>query len=215
MTSEVRKPTFFTSDLHIGHKSVLEFDRRPFRDLEHMHDVLISNYNATVPERGICYFLGDIGLGSSSLTREVVTQMNGVKVLVVGNHDRGYNSCYEMGFDVVMHGATIYLGENRITMSHCPLAGVFREDTNGMRNSTGDECWHGDIKNRKYSVADEGQFHLSGHIHSGPHNDKKRELGRQYDVGVAANNYTPVSISQIEKWIASVLSATGKVKTLI
>jgi len=28
---------------------------------------------------------------------------------------------------------------------------------------------------------------------------------------VAANNYTPVSISQIEKWIASVLSATSKV----
>lgn len=33
---------YFTADYHIGHKNVLEFDNRPFRDLDHMHEALIA-----------------------------------------------------------------------------------------------------------------------------------------------------------------------------
>jgi calcineurin-like phosphoesterase family protein len=40
-----RKSIFFTSDLHIGHLNSIKFDQRPFRDLDHMHEVLINNYN--------------------------------------------------------------------------------------------------------------------------------------------------------------------------
>lgn len=196
------KPTFFSSDWHIGHEKCLEYDSRPFRDLNHMHEALIARYNATVPESGICYFLGDMGNKTEDI-RNVITRLNGTKVLIVGNHDKGISTMYNCGFDVVIYSASIYIGDHRITMSHCPLMGVFREDTSKFRVPTTDN-WHGESRplHQRSSVRDEGQFHLHGHIHS--RKDKSQSvkiLDRQYDVGVTANNYTPVSISQIESWV--------------
>lgn len=196
------KPIFFTSDWHVGHENVLMLDARPFRDLEHMHEVLVSNYNATVPPDGVCYFLGDVGLCSEAILTSVLSRLNGTKVLVLGNHDRNANAMYRLGFDVVLNTASLLIGGELVTLSHCPLRGVFREDTAGMKGSDGSENWHGERRHLKYSVEDRGQFHLHGHIHSGPANDKPRTLGRQMDVGVPANGYRPVSRSQVESWVA-------------
>jgi calcineurin-like phosphoesterase family protein len=196
------KPTFFTSDWHLGHQKVLNLDNRPFNDLKEMHSALVTRYNSTVPHKGICYFLGDMGNKTSDL-KPVITQLQGTKVLVLGNHDHGINTMYNCGFDVVTYMACIYIGPHRITMSHCPLKGVWREDCSHIPKSVG-ENWHGEsrAKHQRHTIADEGQFHLHGHIHS--HKDKSKSqkiLGKQYDIGVTANNYTPVSLSQIESWV--------------
>lgn len=39
---------FFTSDLHLGHKGIIEFCNRPFRDTADMQNILIRNYNSIV-----------------------------------------------------------------------------------------------------------------------------------------------------------------------
>lgn len=166
-----------------------------------MHRGLVKRYNAQVPKDGICYFLGDIGVGSSETTKNVISQLNGTKVLILGNHDKKMNAMYECGFDVVLHNATIFIGGERVTMSHCPLRGVYREDVTGMRGVTGYQNWHNEHKNIDFSVTDEGQFHLHGHVHSPNKGRSEKILGRQYDVGVVANKYAPVSISTIESWI--------------
>lgn len=199
------KPTFYTSDWHIGHENALKFDARPFRDLNHMHETLIARYNATVPQNGICYFLGDMGNRSEDI-RKVITRLNGTKVLILGNHDKGMTSMYNCGFDVVLYGAFFYVGTNRVTMTHCPLLGVYREDTSGMKSAAAQENWHGETReaHKRCAIPDEGQFHLHGHIHSRKDRAQSQKiLGRQFDVGVPANNYTPVSLSQIESWIAN------------
>lgn len=205
--SNGRKPIFFTSDWHIGHKAALTFDERPFRDLEHMHKVLVNNYNAAVLENGICYFLGDIGLCDSGLINSVIRQLNGTKVFIMGNHDPGINALYSMGFDVVMYGAEILIAGELCTLRHCPLKGVWREDTTNMRGSMPGDHWHGESrkKHKLLTCEDFGQFHLAGHIH--PRKDKKvsiPNLGRQYDISVVSQNYRPVSISQIESYISKV-----------
>lgn len=170
-----------------------------------MHSELIRRFNNTVPVDGLTYFLGDVQTHSTELTKNVLSQMNGTKVLVVGNHDKNYNSCYNAGFDVVLHNATIYIQNQKVTMSHCPLTGTFREDTSDMKGSTPGENWHGEKKNERFSVKDEGQFHLHGHIHS-PNNGKSEKiLLRQMDVGVPANGYRPVHINQVESWIMKTL----------
>ena len=191
-----------TSDWHIGHLNSIKFDQRPFTDLDHMHRVLINNYNAQVPEDGLCYFAGDMGLTNSTTLKEVIAQLNGTKVLILGNHDKGHAAMYDLGFDVVVNSVTLYIAGERVTISHCPLPGLFRENTEGMRNCEPGDNWHGEKRHREYSVTDEGQFHLHGHIHSGPANDKLKIDGRQYDIGVPANNYRPVSLGTIESWIA-------------
>lgn len=198
----MKRKIYFTSDWHVGHANCIEFDNRPFNDLDEMHNTLVKNFNHYVPKHGVTYFLGDMGLCSNGLLNSIVTQLNGTKILVRGNHDGKMDSMYAAGFDVVIEKAQISIGNDIITMTHCPLKGIFREDTTGMRNSDGTDNWHGENKHRnKYSIEDFGQFHLHGHIHS----RKDRGLitdGRQMDVGVPAWNYKPVSISEVQRWIA-------------
>lgn len=198
-----RKGIFFTSDLHIGHSNCLKFDNRPFRNLDHMHEVLIGNYNSTVKE-GICYFLGDVGLCSADTVKNVISKMTGTKVLILGNHDKGVESMYKAGFDVVLHGATMQIAGERVTLSHCPLLGAYREQCEGMTGTQDNENWHGESrpKQRIFTTTNEGQYHIHGHIHSPNGGKSQKILGRQFDVGVVANNYRPVSISVIESWIA-------------
>jgi calcineurin-like phosphoesterase family protein len=200
-----RTNIFFTSDWHVGHSNSIIYDNRPFKDLDHMNRVLINNYNSAVKDTDVCYFLGDMGT-DKPMIKDVVSKLNGTKVFVVGNHDPGYNAMYDMGFNVVMHQAAIYIGKNRVTMSHCPLLNVYREDTSDMKGARPDSMWHGDHKNQAYSVEDSGQFHLHGHIHSPNKGKSTKILDRQYDVGVPANNYRPVSISEIESFIARYLN---------
>lgn len=198
-----RIPQFFTSDLHLGHKNVLEFDKRPFRDVDHMDQVLLNNIKSTVPPGSILYFVGDVGMGDDDRVRRFLGQISDrTLVLVLGNHDKTQNAMLCMGFDVVTYGLVLYVANQRVTVSHCPLRGVWRENTEGMRGANTGENWHGESKQHRFTFNDEGQFHLHGHIHSPNGGKSQRTLGKQYDVGVVANNYRPVSISQIESWIA-------------
>lgn len=205
---ENRKPIFLTSDWHIGHDNAIVYDERPFKDVTHMHESLITRYNATVPENGICYFVGDMGNKPAEI-KKIVDRLNGTKVLILGNHDKGMDAMYNAGFDAVMHGMVLYYRNERITVSHCPLLDTYREDCSLMARYEGmtkDDLpfWHGNNnpKHRALSTKNDGQFHVHGHIHSRPNHVKsKKILGRQMDIGVCANSYTPVSLSQIHSWI--------------
>ena len=149
---------------------------------------------------GITYFLGDMGLCSGELLASVVQRLNGKKILILGNHDnKGMYAYYGMGFDFVTYKAQISVGKNILTMSHCPLKGVFREDVSTMRNYVPErnDHWHGEWKyGDKYSFEDFGQFHAHGHIHSPNGGQSTRILDRQIDVGVPGNGYKPVSLSE-------------------
>jgi calcineurin-like phosphoesterase family protein len=163
-----------------------------------MHEVLVNNYNTAVDASALCYFLGDMGLCKSDVLRKVVARLNGTKVLVLGNHDKGATAMWRLGFDAVVNMAALEIAGHVVTMTHCPLRGVWREDVEGMRGAVPGECWHGERRHADFSIPDFGQFHLHGHTHKGP---EERTLGRQYDVGVRANGYRPVAIGAIESWI--------------
>lgn len=193
---------YFTADWHIGHKSVLEMDNRPWNNLNDMHKGLVKNFNYLVPDHGITYFLGDMGLCSGGLLKSIISQLNGTKILIRGNHDGNMYSMYNAGFDVVIDKAQINIGKNIVTMTHCPLKGVFREDVSGMLGATAGENWHKESWHKdKFSIEDFGQFHLHGHIHSPNGGKSKKILRRQMDVGVVAWKYKPVPISEIESFI--------------
>lgn len=199
----VAKKTFVTSDWHVGHQRSIIYDSRPFRDIKHMHSVLINNYNSSVSQDCVCYFLGD--LGWKGALADVYPKLNGKKIAVLGNHDNNPSYLYDIGFDLVLNGAMVTLGRSIITMTHCPLRGVWREDPvskdgTPMTNFTPGDNWHGESRHKAYSLPDFNQFHLHGHTHKLP---KERTLDRQFDVGVVANDYRPVSFSTIESWIAN------------
>jgi calcineurin-like phosphoesterase family protein len=166
-----------------------------------MHINLIINYNNQVPVDGVCYFLGDMCLGSAEVNKEVISQLRGTKILIRGNHDKNIESCYNAGFDVVMNSGSMIIANELVTFTHCPLRGLYREDTTYMKGNIEGENWHGESRSPDISIENYGQFHAHGHIHSPNKGQSQKILNRQFDCGVVANGYRPVHIGVIDAWI--------------
>jgi calcineurin-like phosphoesterase family protein len=83
------KPPFFSSDLHLGHKNIIRYCRRPFTNAGEMDRVLISNWNYTVGETDPVFFLGDLRYGSDAPpVSDYLPHLNGRITFIRGNHDQ-------------------------------------------------------------------------------------------------------------------------------
>jgi len=79
---------FLTSDTHFGHANIIKLSNRPFRDVQHMNEMLIKNWNSVVGPEDHVYHLGDVALGTFEDSIKCLGRLNGIKHLVTGNHDR-------------------------------------------------------------------------------------------------------------------------------
>ena len=83
---------FFTADLHFGHNNVINFKNtdgtkaRDFATVQDMEDAMVQMHNEIVKPTDKVYMLGDIAFNQRGLDK--VKQMNGIKILVKGNHDQ-------------------------------------------------------------------------------------------------------------------------------
>lgn len=79
------------SDMHLGHKNILNFTRddgtklRSFNSIEEMDEHIIDNWNRMVNSKDRVYMLGDVVIHRSSM--HTLGRLSGRKVLVKGNHD--------------------------------------------------------------------------------------------------------------------------------
>lgn len=80
--------TFFTSDLHFFHNNIIQFCNRPFDSVEDMNWKLIKNWNDVVQWNDHVWVLGDFSFGTVAETENILIQLNGIKHLIIGNHDR-------------------------------------------------------------------------------------------------------------------------------
>ncbi|MBP3702571.1 MAG: metallophosphoesterase, partial [Lachnospiraceae bacterium] len=78
---------FFTSDIHLGHRGVLDFDNRPWDNLEDMNEGLIKRWNDKVGKGDRVYILGDLCWLSGEKAKALVGRLNGNLYLIRGNHD--------------------------------------------------------------------------------------------------------------------------------
>ena len=80
---------WFTADQHFGHENVIKYCQRPFRNSNHMTEVLQGKYNARVTPEDTVFFLGDLTLSNSPFIIEgILKRLQGTKVLILGNHDK-------------------------------------------------------------------------------------------------------------------------------
>lgn len=78
---------FFTSDLHIGHNRAFLYEKRGFNNIQDHDDALVKNWNSVVREEDEVYILGDIMLNDDKHGIEYFNQLNGIKHIILGNHD--------------------------------------------------------------------------------------------------------------------------------
>ncbi len=162
---------YFTSDLHLGHQNALRLCNRPFQDVDEMNRTLIQNWNQFVKKNDFIYILGDLTMKLSlDEANQIISKLNGRKILVKGNHDKKYDECL---FEEVCDYKELKYQKKFLVLSHYP----FLEWNHSFR----------------------GSIHLHGHQHNDrSYNLKMREEGiYRYDVGVDAHEYRPVSIDEI------------------
>ncbi|MCE5298407.1 MAG: 2'-5' RNA ligase family protein [Methanoregulaceae archaeon] len=79
---------FVISDLHLGHRNIIHYCRRPFSSPGEMDDVLIRNWNYRVATRDEVFYLGDLCHGKNAApASEYLSRLNGRIQIISGNHD--------------------------------------------------------------------------------------------------------------------------------
>lgn len=108
---------FIISDTHFGHKNILRYESkyRPFSSIEEHDAELVRRWNAVVKKHDTVWHLGDVLFGESSFS--LLGQLNGVKRLVLGNHDNYPIQKYAEHFSSI-HGCTEIRG---CLLTHMPV----------------------------------------------------------------------------------------------
>ena len=79
---------YYTADLHFNHTFVA--GTRNYESSEAHDEDLIERFNREVRKRDHLWILGDLCMGSLTKGLEQASRLNGVKHLVLGNHDTGH-----------------------------------------------------------------------------------------------------------------------------
>lgn len=121
---------FFTADSHYGHENIIEYCSRPFKNASKMDHELVRRHNKIVSDTDLCYFLGDFSIKGSQHKQyigHIVSQLQGRKILILGNHDKLDPFDYvELGFESVH--TSLYLPEFNLLLVHDPALHLMKRD---------------------------------------------------------------------------------------
>lgn len=79
---------FYISDTHFNHSNIINFDKRPFTNVDEMNETLIHNWNSVVKRGDQVYILGDFCWSrDENVWISILRRLNGQKFLIRGNHD--------------------------------------------------------------------------------------------------------------------------------
>ncbi len=183
---------YFTSDTHFGHTNIIKYCNRPFKDAGEMDREIIRIWNETVKPEDEVYHLGDVSFSSPERTKHILQNLNGHKILILGNHDRSPNKMKDWGFEEVHQAQSMILGDIvnglvPVNLSHYPYRGTPDENHKSKF----------DHKN----MPDDGRMLLCGHVHD----DWKIRQGQyknwMINVGMDQWNFKPVSETELLAFI--------------
>lgn len=165
--------TFFTSDTHYHHSRIIEYSKRPFKDVEEMNEALITNYNSVIKSSDDVYHLGDFAFADKDAINIVLRRLNGRKHLIFGNHDkqfRKYKELLSKHFIWAKDYAEINVDNQKIILSHYSF--------------------------RVWNASHRGSWNLYGHSHCNLFDDPKL---LSIDVGVDCHSYYPIPFEEVKK----------------
>ncbi len=165
----------YISDTHFGHRNVINFDKRPFSDIDQMDETMIALWNDRVYPDDDVYIIGDFCYRSGKSPDWYLKRLKGHKHLIIGNHDKVTLDCpnaakYLESIDKMLHVSD---GERQISLCHYPMAE-----------------WY----NSRH-----GSYHIYGHIHASVDETYQFMRTRKncYNAAACINNYTPASFNEL------------------
>jgi calcineurin-like phosphoesterase family protein len=177
-----RKQIWFTSDTHFGHKNIIRFSERPFKDVEHMDAMLIQNWNECVKQGDDVYHLGDFSLTNSDRTLRILNQLNGNIHLIKGNHEKSITG------DAKCKGKFAWIKDYYELKVQDP-------DAKGNRRSI--VLLHYAMK--VWNKSHHGAWHLYGHSHGSL---PETEDSLSFDCGVDSHDYRPISYDEVKRFMS-------------
>jgi len=106
---------FFIADLHLSHTNMAL--KRGFATVEEHDEHIIAKWNSVVSKRDVTYILGDVTMEKSA-PYYLLDRLNGVKHVVLGNHDRRQDVKKLLEYVDSVAGMVQYKG---IMLTHCPI----------------------------------------------------------------------------------------------
>ena len=114
------KGFYVTSDHHFFHKNIIKYCDRPFSSVDEMNKTLVENWNNTVNEDDVVFFLGDFTFHSRRVAKMLWDGLAGEKYFMFGNHDKK-KFCEETLTEDSHQSIEVSYRGFTITLSHRPL----------------------------------------------------------------------------------------------
>jgi calcineurin-like phosphoesterase family protein len=105
----------FIADLHLSHQNMAK--RRGFSTVEEHDEHIIAKWNSVVNKRDVTYILGDVTMEKSA-PYHLLDRLNGIKHIVLGNHDRRQDTKKLFQYAESVGGMINYKG---VFLTHCPI----------------------------------------------------------------------------------------------
>lgn len=201
--------TFYTSDWHFGHVSIMEYCPQRYEYLglnedattADMDEALVELWNGQVSDDDVVFVLGDICMGKMTETLKIIERLNGRIILVPGNHDRmhpcrntaardaEWTEAYtEAGLTVLGIGPHYWTIDGvDVVVSHFP-AGTHDHSEEGPRYM-------------EYRPVTNGPV-VHGHVH-----DMFQTDGMNFNVGIDAWNGRMVTPEEIGEYFRDMVAA--------
>jgi len=162
---------YLTADTHFDHKNIIDYENRPFTDNLQMTEVLIDNWNKTVKPNDLVFHLGDVFFCKADRMKEIADRLNGRKILIRGNHDKGVSNgkFRKLGFEPFN-----YYQLDGLFLSHYP------QSLPAMQTAMGQGAIRGNVH---------------GHVHS-QIEGLDQEIYKC--VSVELTNYAPISLELVK-----------------
>lgn len=173
---------FFTADWHIFDEEIIEFCKRPHKDVDFAIKRIIGDANMRVKPEDTLFHIGDFCVKRPGKhPRDVLPLIKSKLIQIEGNHDANNGVKAEFKY------AVINVGQKRALLSHYP--------TFNKNNEVIDRSSWNFLRDHAHQLAD---FVLCGHVHDAWHWAKDDYNGLiNINVGLDKNRYMPINVQEV------------------
>lgn len=202
----IHRKVLFTSDEHYGSERHLFLNKRPFCSVAEADETIINRFNQIADDDTLTFHIGDFG------DLETVKYLNGKHILICGNYDSEVKGSIVDGFEGLclshycfnqVDTNTLFGFIGLVNLVHKPIDCVMTAysdvmcDESRRRPSQPFVCEFNSLTDSITNPV----YNLFGHIHG------LRKITKYgLNVGVDANNYSPVTCDTVEFYLNALIN---------